>query len=220
MKRILSLMLISILLIGLVGCSVNIYGRRKSDVSKIGELSDEVTKLEALRQKDLEKMKRIEAQLSQRLKDEIGKKEVKIELAKRGLVITFIDKILFDSGKADIKEEGLPALDKVNDVIKRSARDRFIGIEGHTDNVPITYSGWKSNWELSTARATSVLHYLIDNARVSPKKLSATGYGEHRPVSSNNTEEGRHQNRRVEIILLPKQFEKTELDRGEPFGAK
>jgi len=87
-----------------------------------------------------------------------------------------------------------------------------VGIEGHTDNVPITYSGWKSNWELSTARATSVLHYLIDDGRLRPESLSAIGYGEYRPVTSNETEEGRQLNRRVEVVILPKTTEKLRAE--------
>ncbi|PIQ87934.1 MAG: hypothetical protein COV73_01520 [Candidatus Omnitrophica bacterium CG11_big_fil_rev_8_21_14_0_20_43_6] len=76
-------------------------------------------------------------------------------------------------------------------------------MEGHTDNVPISKSGWKSNWELSTARALSVLHYLAGEQGVSPERLSAIGYGEYRPLASNETADGRKQNRRVEIVILP-----------------
>lgn len=211
MKKLISFALLVVLIAGLTGCAVNVYGRRKSDVEKIGKLGDEVTRLEALRQKDLLKMEAIRDALAKKLRGEIGRDEVRLELAERGLIITFIDKILFDSGKADIKKEGLAALNKVTSILRGKARDRDIGVEGHTDNVPITHSGWKSNWELSTARATSVLHYLIDKGKIDPAKLSATGYGEHRPIAPNDTEEGKHQNRRVEIILLPK-FEKLEIE--------
>ena len=218
MKKILSVLLVISFVLSAAGCAVNIYGRRKSDVSKIGELSDEVARLEALRQKDLLKLAEIEEALAQKLR---GEKDVRLEMAERGLVITFVDKILFDSGKADIKEDGLPVLQKVADVLKKKARDRKIGVEGHTDNEPITHSGWKSNWELSTARATSVLHYLVDNGRISPKMLSATGYGEHKPVASNITKDGRRENRRVEIILLPKEFKKVGLSsRIEAYNTK
>jgi len=82
-------------------------------------------------------------------------------------------------------------------------REFNIGIEGHTDNVPIKHSGWKSNWELATARALSVLHYLENEQGISGERLSAIGYGEYRPVASNETKDGRKQNRRVEIVILP-----------------
>ena len=79
----------------------------------------------------------------------------------------------------------------------------MIRIEGHTDNVPISKSGWKSNWDLSAARAVSVLHYIVDEHNIEPTRLSATGYGEYHPVDSNETKEGRQRNRRVEIVILP-----------------
>ena len=91
-----------------------------------------------------------------------------------------------------------------------------IGIEGHTDNEPIKYSGWKSNWELSTARALSVLHYLIDEKGVAPIRVSAIGYGEYRPIASNSNKEGRQANRRVEIVILPNVSKVTELPAEEP----
>ena len=127
---------------------------------------------------------------------------VSLSMEDRGLVITFLDEILFDSGKAKIKSEAFPPLDKVAGVITEKAADMNVGVEGHTDNIPIKYSGWKSNWELSTARATSVLHYLVEKG-VSPDKLAAIGYGEFRPVASNDSAEGRRKNRRVEIVILP-----------------
>ena len=79
-----------------------------------------------------------------------------------------------------------------------------IGIEGYTDNVPIKHSSWKSNWELSSARSLSVLYFLANEKGISPERLSAIGFGEYRPVVSNDTREGRKLNRRVEIVIQPK----------------
>jgi len=124
-------------------------------------------------------------------------------MEERGLVVTFLDEILFDSGKAKIKEGGFASLDKVCGVIVAKASDLDVGVEGHTDNEPIKYSRWQSNWELSTARANSVVHYLVEKG-VDPARLAAIGYGEHRPVASNDTPESRRKNRRVEIVILPK----------------
>lgn len=181
-----------IFLIGaLTGCSVRFFRGHPEDLDKISELSSRVNELEEAK-----------ALLEERLKNEIRDKQVKLDITKRGLVITFVDEVLFDSGKAVLKQEALPILDKVVGVIKEKVADRDIGIEGHTDNEPIQYSGWKSNWELSTSRATTVLHYLEDSG-ISPGKLQATGFGEYRPVTSNDTEEGRQQNRRVEVVILP-----------------
>ncbi len=195
MKRDLALLfktgIMIFLSLSLAGCSVRFYRGHPEDLEKISELSDRVRELEETR--DL---------LERRLESEIRDKQVKLDLTQRGLVITFIDEVLFDSGKAVLKSAAKPILDKVIAVVKAKVPDRNIGIEGHTDNQPIRYSGWKSNWELSTARATTVLHYLEDNG-INPKQLQATGFGEHRPVASNSTAEGRQQNRRVEIVILP-----------------
>jgi chemotaxis protein MotB len=158
--------------------------------------------------------------LEKRLKKEIDDQEVKLEMAERGLVITFVAEVLFDSGKAKIRPEAHSALDKVAKVIRDKVSDREIGVEGHTDNEPIKHSGWKSNWELSTARATSVLHYLVDEGRLNPKKLSAIGYGEYRPVVSNDAAEGRQKNRRVEIVIMPKVEKDRELGNKGVIGAK
>ena len=125
-------------------------------------------------------------------------------MTERGLVITFVSEVLFDSGKAKLRSDSLEKLDKVSGVLQTTVSDLNVGIEGHTDNVPIKYSGWKSNWELSAARAMSVLHHLVDNQGVAPHRLSATGYGEYHPVTSNDTNEGRQKNRRVEIVILPR----------------
>ena len=124
------------------------------------------------------------------------------------VVITVVGDVLFDSGKSKIRPQSNSILDKVANVLKENVPQLNVGIEGHTDNVPIKHSGWKSNWELSTARALSVLHYLVGNEGVAPGRISAIGYGEFRPVASNDSKEGRQLNRRVEIVILP-QLTKT-----------
>jgi chemotaxis protein MotB len=130
-------------------------------------------------------------------------------MEEKGLVITFVSEVLFDSGKADLKKESLPSLAKVARILMENVPENNIGIEGHTDNQPIRYSKWKSNWELSAHRALSVLQYL-ESKGVNPKRLSASGYGEYRSVASNDTVEGRQLNRRVEIVILPKSVKKIE----------
>jgi len=207
-KRILSIISVIVLVMFVSGCAVNFYKANPRDKVKIRELSSEVDRLEALRAEESARLKDTMKDLERRLKREIDDKQVSLQMAEKGLVITFVAEVLFDSGKADVKKEADPILGKVAKVIRRKVSDRDIGIEGHTDNVPITYSGWKSNWELSTARATSVLHNLIDNGGLEPEKLSAIGYGEYRPIASNDTDEGRQLNRRVEVVILPKTVEK------------
>jgi chemotaxis protein MotB len=135
------------------------------------------------------------------------------------LVITFLAEVLFDSGKAKLKPESLPILDKVAGIINEEAPENNIGIEGHTDNVPIKHSSWKSNWELSSHRALSVLYYL-ESKGVQSEKLSASGYGEYKPVSSNDSSEGRQMNRRVEIVIMPKTSKKAGKEVSQMKGTK
>ena len=184
------------------GCAVNFYKQSKRDRNKIKELKDQISDLEKQREMERERFREVERTLTKRLRDEIADEQISLKMTDSGLVIILSDNILFDSGKAQIKAGAKPVLDKVAQVIKTQVPDKNIGISGHTDNVPIKYSGWESNWELSSARATNVLHYLLEMG-VSPDRLSAIGYGEHRPIASNGTSAGRAKNRRVEIVILP-----------------
>jgi chemotaxis protein MotB len=177
----------------LTGCTFVFQKGRRSDVEKIEELSQQVDELTSA-------MKALQDKLS----SEIGDNQVKLQMQDKGLVITVVGDLLFDSGKAKIRNEGFSVLNKVALVLKKDVPDLNVGIEGHTDNQPIKHSGWKSNWELSTARALSVLHYLVNEEDISPSRLSAIGYGEYRPVASNDNAEGRKTNRRVEIVIMPK----------------
>ena len=205
---------------GLAGCGINFYSGRPTDVRKIHELSSELERLRQQKQAENNQLREAQEMLERQLRKEIADKQVKLEMAERGLVLTFVAEILFDSGKAQLKTQAEDSLSKVASVIQQKVADRDIGIDGHTDNEPIKMSGWKSNWELSTARATSVLHFLEDKG-VDPHRLVASGYGEYRPVTSNDTVEGRRKNRRVEIVILPKQLTQRERDiirRGEMSG--
>jgi chemotaxis protein MotB len=125
---------------------------------------------------------------------------VKFRLEARGLVVTIVsDKVLFDPGQADLKPEGQDIVDKLAAVIGRLPN--MLAVEGHTDNTPVS-GRYPSNWELSTARATTVLRELIDRHGISPNRLQAAGYADGRPVAGNDTPEGRSANRRVELVVL------------------
>jgi len=189
------LLLISVFITN--GCAVILQKGRRSDIEEIKSLRDEV-----------EVLRNAQGILAQRLSKEIEDKQVRLEMAQKGLVITFVAEVLFGSGKAQLREESFPILDKVVRILQEDVLENDIGIEGHTDNEPIKYSRWKSNWELSTQRALGVLYYLEDKG-VNPGRLSAIGYGEHRPIISNDTPDGQQLNRRVEIVILPKTM-KTE----------
>lgn len=193
----LNISLVLVFALGLSGCTVILQKGRRTDIEKISKLKNDMNELE-----------RAKEELEKRLQDEINNKQVKVEMQDKGLVITFVSEVLFDSGKAKLRKDSFPKLDKVASVLNTTVADLNVGIEGHTDNQPIKKSGWKSNWELSTARALSVLHYLSDKSVAEPR-LAAIGYGEYKPVASNDTKEGRQKNRRVEIVILPKTETKT-----------
>ncbi|MCB9758148.1 MAG: OmpA family protein [Candidatus Omnitrophica bacterium] len=195
-----SVLLMTLVTFTLTGCSVIFQSGRRQDIEKIADLQYENQRL-ANEKSELERAK---AELENRLRGEINSDQVKVEMGDRGLVITFLAEVLFDSGKAKLRDSALETLSKVTGVLNTTVKDLNIGIEGHTDNVPITKSNWKSNWELSTARALSVLHYMAGEQGLDPNRLSATGYGEYRPVADNSTSAGRQKNRRVEIVIIPR----------------
>jgi chemotaxis protein MotB len=117
----------------------------------------------------------------------------------RGVEVSLKDVVLFDSGSAVLKERSFKTLNGLVGLINTVPNS--ISIEGHTDNEPISTSTFKSNWELSSARAASVLHY-FDNRNVDPKRLQFTGFGEYHPLVPNNTAKNRQANRRVTIVIL------------------
>jgi len=165
---------------------------------KAGELSTE-------KEKEVAGVKNAYENLMKEMKEEIDKGEIKITQAIDRLSVNMLEKILFDSGKTEIKPEGLKILDRVGNILKKIT-DKQIKIEGHTDNVKIGQrikEKYPTNWELSTARATNVVRYLQDKVGIAPKLLSAAGYSEYKPIAANDTTEGRAQNRRMEIVLLP-----------------
>lgn len=170
--------------------------------AKAGELSAE-------KEKELANVKNTYENLVREMKTEIEKGDIKITQAVDRLTVNLVEKILFDSGKAEVKPEGLKILKRVGDILK-GVTDKQIRIEGHTDNVKISSrlkDKYPTNWELSTSRATNVVRYLQDTVGVDPKMLFAAGFSEYRPVALNKTDEGKAQNRRIEIVLLPKDIE-------------
>lgn len=125
---------------------------------------------------------------------------VKVIKSDRGVVIRLNDTMLFDPGSAIIKPEARVTLDRI--ALSLSKFRNPILIEGHTDSMPIRNEKFPSNWELSTARATNIIKYLVQERKLPPDRLSAVGYGEYMPVEKNTTPQGRAKNRRVDIIVL------------------
>jgi chemotaxis protein MotB len=160
---------------------------------------------------EIKRLTRTQEELSKSLQDEISKGNITVQQVRDRLTINLVDQVLFDSGQTEVKPAGQKVLKQVSDLLK-TVTDKQIRIEGHTDNVPISVklqSRYKTNWELSTARATAVVRYLIDQDGVDPRQLSAAGYADTQPVASNDTEKGRSANRRIEIVLYPKDLKET-----------
>ena len=176
--------------------------RLKAEAEEKARLEQE----RAAKEDEIHRLTKTQEELSQSLKDEIAKGNIKIQQVRDRLTINMVDRVLFDSGRAVIKPAGLKVLKQVSDVLNKIT-DKQIRIEGHTDNVPIStklQDKFKTNWELSTARATTVVRYLIDQGGVQPQSLSAVGYADTHPIESNDSEQGRSSNRRIEIVLYPK----------------
>lgn len=175
---------------------------------RVDDLSRELEQERSVVQQQGEVINNLEAtrkKIEIGLKEQIASQEIKIEEMEGKLKVTFIDKILFDSGSARINERGQESLSDFAQSFKDS-EEQSIVVEGHTDNVKVgvaLQNRYPSNWELSTARATAVVRYLQEEGGLNPELLSATGYGYYRPVAPNETEDGRSQNRRIEIILAP-----------------
>ncbi len=150
-------------------------------------------------------MKNTYNRLVNALEEELKRGELTISNLEGQLSVNLLNKILFDSGKTVIKKEGQKVLKSLGDVLNKFP-DKALQIAGHTDNVQISErlkERYPSNWELSTARATSVVHFLQDKVGLSGERLIAAGYSEYRPVASNDEPEGRAMNRRIQILLVP-----------------
>ena len=139
-------------------------------------------------------------ELEQALAPEIQRREVALHRERDGLVVSLSEVGFFDSGSAQIKVSSRPAFGRIADLLADRAYRRRI--EGHTDNVPIHTARFASNWELSTGRATELIRLLIIEYGFDPARLSAAGYAEYHPVAGNDTEQGRSQNRRVDVVIL------------------
>lgn len=157
-----------------------------------------------------EAQKRMEQQNLQKIQDKINTyiKENKLEtklattLTDEGLLITILNDIFFDSGSADIRAKDQKLAKEISELLVMNP-PRNIIVSGHTDNVPINNSEFDSNWHLSVMRAVNFMKVLIENEKLDPKAFSAKGFGEYKPVSKNDTKEGRQKNRRVEVLVLP-----------------
>jgi len=182
--------------------------RRKVDDldAENAKLMAENASLVKAREEQVQKVSSTYESLLVKMKSEISQGQVTISELKGKLTVNMVDSILFDSGKAEVKAGGLEILGKVISILK-GVNDKSIRIEGHTDNVQIVGAlakRYPTNWELSAARAINVTRYLQDQG-IDTGQLAAVAYGEWKPVATNDTAEGKAKNRRIEIILVPKE---------------
>jgi len=172
---------------------------------KLAQSQKESAEMAAQKDAEIQHLKGTYESLVKDLKGEIEKGEIKVTQVRDKLTVNLVEKILFDSGRAEVKPQGKEVLKKVGNILK-DVKDKDIRIEGFTDNVPIggtLVQKFPTNWELSTQRATTVLRSLQDEGGVDGSRLAAVGFGEYRPIAGNDTPEGRAQNRRIEIVLVP-----------------
>jgi len=195
---------VGLAVVAMTGCAINFAKRSPWDIQQLAELSDQLEQF-----KTLAKLKAEEADQLRKAKEELEKRlsssEATIGYDERGLVARMMDKVLFDSGKATLRRSANSVLDRVAEAIAQ-VPSQPVGVEGHTDNVPIQKSGWADNNALSLARANAVIDYLVSRG-IDRSRMTAVGHGENRPIASNKTAKGRQQNRRVEIVVLPQSSE-------------
>ena len=190
------------------------------DLSKLQTEAGQMVKNLTLKDKQISDLKKAQEQARKRaaqyrklvesFRKMIDSGKLKVGVRNGRMVVQMSDKILFASGKARLKKDGKAALDEIVTILK-SIPNRNFQIAGHTDNIPIRTRRFKSNWELSTARAVSVVKHMAANG-MDPKRLSAAGYAEQDPVGDNAKPEGRQQNRRIEITLMPNIDELPKID--------
>ncbi len=138
-------------------------------------------------------------EMEKRIQDLQLQDEVKVEVTGSGMLVRLGENVLFDAGTADLKPRAFPILSAISEAMRGEKQEVYV--EGHTDNVPIHTRKFPSNWELSSARALSVVKYLVNVEGIPEKFLAAVGHGEHRPLVPNNSPQNRARNRRVEIFI-------------------
>ena len=176
-----------------------------------GELSQKLTNSQARiqeLQQEREAVLQTHKSLEEEMRAALESKDVTISQLQGKLTVNILDRILFDSGEAELKPEGADVLRKIAIILTQHPNLK-LHVVGHTDDVPIKPAArnrFASNWELSTARATAAVRFLTEQAGVDPRRLGAVGYGEFRPVADNTTPAGRAQNRRIAIVILSEEM--------------
>ena len=171
-----------------------------SEEDAVGEM-EEKELLNAAEEAQMEASQELAEKIQEALEEGEIENEVSLNYTSQFVQLTIQGSILFDSGKVEIKDDAIPVVEKVGQILETYAGGT-IEIEGHTDNVPMSSGGkYSNNDELSSGRALTVFNYLVENTNLDPAKLIHTGRGEYDPIADNSTDEGRARNRRVEIKI-------------------
>ncbi len=173
------------------------YGKTQSDKSALEGALAELKKRKEESEARVAEFK----SLLEKFKSLIDAGKLKVRIKEGRMVVELATDILFGSGSASLSKEGKAAIAEVAELLK-SIEGRKFQVEGHTDDVPIKGGGWKSNWELASARALTVLHTMVD-AGLPPDRVSAASFGDSRPAKPNDTPENKAANRRIEIVVVP-----------------
>jgi len=177
-----------------------------SDIASLKAQNESLTAVrDSLQQKQNETSTKYD-QVVQQLSSEVQAGQLQVKQYKNMLTVDVAEHLFFDSGSATIKASGKDVLKKVGDALQ-TMPDKIIRVVGHTDSIPLAKSyqaKFPTNWELSAMRATNVVRFLQDQCKIAPERLIAAGRSWYEPVASNSTPEGRQQNRRIEIMLIPK----------------
>jgi chemotaxis protein MotB len=153
-------------------------------------------------EEDIQELEELKKKIDQYISDNNLSLSLQTALTKEGLLITILDNALFSSGSAQVRPDAQDLAIAISNLLVTDP-PRRISIGGHTDNIPINTPQFRSNWDLSVMRAVNFMKILLENDNLEPSRFSSTGYGEYSPVASNETEEGRAMNRRVEVLILP-----------------
>jgi chemotaxis protein MotB len=187
----------------------NLTAENQTNKDTIGALRDQIGTL----QKEKEQVAQGSKSLEGELRSELESKDVTISQLKGKLTVSILDRVMFDSGEAELKPDGESVMRKIAGILSEHPQ-LAIHVIGHTDNVPIrptAHTRFASNWELSAARALAAVHFLTEQNGIDPRRVGAVGYGEFRPVADNATADGRARNRRIEVTILPEESVQPEV---------
>jgi len=196
-------LVIVLLLVTVVGCGHNkrLAEENRLTGTRLAELEKRLNQIEAEKNKARQEADKLQKELAQLAE----KEKLSLQKLDKYTILTLPNTLVFASGSTQLSKDGVSVLAKIADIFKRYP-DYEIQVEGHTDNKqirPESQHKFLTNWELASARATTVVRHLIATHKMDPRKLGAVGYGENRPIAGNDTEQGRAKNRRVEFHIYP-----------------